>query len=505
MSSKAQRLSELLDGSSIRPLASVGADPAIRSVTLNSREAGEGDLFCAIRGLKLDGEAFVPEAIRRGARAVVAASPRPASLDSEVAWVQVPEPRTAVGLLSRECYGRPDEALALVGITGTNGKTTVTHLVESIGVAAGRRCGLIGTVGHTVAGDRRPATRTTPEAPDFYRLLAEMRDEAIELVAMEVSSHALALSRVEGARFAVAAFLNLSPDHLDFHGDEASYFEAKAGLFATLAPEAWAVLPADSPHGETLARRTHARTLTFGRSDGAAVRLCDERSTLKGSSAVLLTPRGSLPIRTHLPGRHNLDNVAAAAACALALDLPPESIPVGVLTLEGVPGRLQQVGPGQPFSVLVDYAHTSAALEGLLGWLRGVTAGRLIVVFGCGGERDRAKRPTMGRTAASIADRVFLTSDNPRSENPERILDQIAEGVAAVEGGPARCTRIEDRAEAIRTAIEEAQPKDVVIIAGKGHETVQVGPGGARPFDDREVATASLAALGHMGGRRAGA
>jgi UDP-N-acetylmuramoyl-L-alanyl-D-glutamate--2,6-diaminopimelate ligase len=505
MTVRATRLSALLEASHVRPRAPVGADPLIHHVSLDSRRVEAGDLFLAIRGLHANGEVFVPDAIRRGACAVVAASPRPPQIDASIGWVQVTEARRVAGPLARECYGRPDEALALVGVTGTNGKTTVTHLVESIARAAGRRCGRIGTVGYAFDGEERPLERTTPEAPDFFRLLADMRERSIDIVALEVSSHALALYRVEGARFAVAAFLNLSPDHLDFHGDERSYFAAKAELFATLEGDRWAVLPADSPYGERLASRTRARTLTFGRSATAGVRLCDERCGLDGSSAILATPSGKVPIRTFLPGRPNLDNVAAAAACAIALDLAPESIPAGVLALEGVPGRMERIDAGQPFSVIVDYAHTSAALEGALAWVREVAPGRVLVVFGCGGERDSGKRSVMGRVAARCADGVFLTSDNPRGDDPRQILAEIAEGVAAVDGGSDRCRSMVDRAEAIREALAAARAGDVVVIAGKGHETHQVVGAERRVFDDREVARAALAELGWQGERGASA
>ena len=493
------RLSVLLQGSDVQPMAAVGADPDIRGASLDSRRIEPGDLFFAIRGLRADGEAFVSEAIERGARAVVAGSPRPSEVAERIGWVQVEEPRKAAGLLSREYYGRPDEALCLVGITGTNGKTTVTHLVEAIGRAAGRRSGRIGTVGYAFEGEEQPLERTTPEAPDFYRLLAEMRDREASLVAMEVSSHALALSRVEGARFAAAAFLNLSRDHLDFHGDEGSYFEAKAKLFGALGPDQTAILPAESPHGEELARRTRARVLRFGRSEEAEIRLCEEHSGLDGSSAILETPAGKLPVRSFLLGGYNLENVAAAAACAIALELPAESIPAGVLAVGGIRGRMERVDRGQPFTVLVDYAHTTAALERLLVWVRQVSDGRVAVVFGCGGARDTEKRPAMGRVAAETADRIFLTSDNPRDEDPEAILQQIGEGVASVGGGSERCRTIPDRREAIRSAIADAGSGDLVAIAGKGHETTQTFAGRVEPFDDRQVAIEALEELGWKG------
>ncbi len=505
MRSRASHLSALLAGSSVRPLALSGGDPLIRGTALDSQRVEPGDLFFALRGLRAHGEDHVPDALRRGAAAVVAESPRPSGIDSRIGWVQVAEARRVTALVSRECYGRPDEALALVGVTGTNGKTTVTYLVESIGRAAGRSVGRIGTVGYSIAGEQHPLERTTPEAPTLFRLLAEMRDRSVAIVALEVSSHALSLCRVEGARFAVGAFLNLSPDHLDFHASEADYFEAKAKLFTALEPERWAVLPADSEHGAILAARTRARTLTFGRSPGAAVRLRDERIRFDGSSAVLETPAGALPVRTFLPGRANLDNVAAAAACAVALGLPAEAIPAGVLALEGVPGRMERIERGQPFTVLVDFAHTPAALEGVLEWARESAAGRVLVVFGCGGERDAAKRPLMGRVAARLADRVLLTSDNPRGEDPQSIIEQIALGAAGVEGGSERCRRMPNRAQAIQAALADGRAGDIVVIAGKGHETTQTAGGTSRPFDDREVARAALLELGWKGERRAGA
>ncbi len=492
-------LSVLLDGCGVRPLGAIGADPEIAGVALDSRRVEPGGLFLAIRGLREDGAGFVDEAIRRGARAVLAASPRPAGVADHIGWVQVAEPRRAAAPLARECYGRPDEALDLVGVTGTNGKTTVTYLVEAIGRAAGRRCGRIGTLGYSIDGRGEPLERTTPEAPEVFRLLARMRELAVDLVAMEVSSHALALGRVDGARFAVGAFLNLGRDHLDFHRDTAAYLAAKASLIERLGPDRTAVLPADTELGHDLARRTPARVLTFGRSPAASVRLIDERSGWDGGSAVLATPLGRLPVRTFLLGDYNLDNVAAAVACAVALGLRAESIAAGVLALEGVPGRMEAVRCGQPFTVVVDYAHTAEALQRALGWARGICSGRVLVVFGCGGSRSREKRPEMGRTAAELADLVFLTSDNPRDDEPERILDEIARGVALVPGGPARCTREVEREAAIRAAIGRARAGDVVLVAGKGHETVQVLADRTRPFDDRAVARRALEEAGWSG------
>ena len=505
MSGAAARLSSLLERAGIRPLTDPGANPEIRGACLDSRRAGPGDIFFAVRGLKLDGEAFVPDAIRRGARAVVSSAPRPDWLEAGIAWVQVAQPRQAAGPISRECYGRPDEALTLVGITGTNGKTTVAYLVESIASAAGRKAGRIGTVGHAFAGIERAAVRTTPEAPDLYRLLAEMRNEAVDLVAMEVSSHALSLHRVGGARFETAAFLNLSRDHLDFHEDEESYFLTKAKLFEALSARECAVLPADSPIGERMRGRTEARVLTFGRRDSADVRLRDERCGNDGSSAILETPEGPLPVRSFLLGRFNLENVAAAAACALAVGMPPESIPAGVLELQTVPGRMERLDRGQPFTVIVDYAHTETALQNLLTSVREFARGRIHLVFGCGGDRDPGKRAGMGRAAAEGADAVYATSDNPRRERLAAILEEIDVGIASVAGAAERSSTIPDRDQAIRTAVAAAAPGDVVLLAGKGHETTQTFADRVEPFDDRLVAIRALESLGWRGRKHAGA
>jgi UDP-N-acetylmuramoyl-L-alanyl-D-glutamate--2,6-diaminopimelate ligase len=493
------RLSRLLEDAGVRPLSPVGADPEITGVGLDSRRIAPGEMFFALKGTVSDGETFVPQAVTRGARAVLAASARPTTAPAEVAWVQVNEPRRAAGRLAREWFSRPDEELTLVGVTGTNGKTTVTYLVEAISKAAGRRAGRIGTIGAAFGGVEQVASRTTPEATDLYALLRRMRDAGTDIVVLEVSSHALALGRVEGARFRVAAFLNLGSDHLDFHGDVPTYFEAKARLFDELGADATAVLPADDPRGAALAQRTRAKRLTFGRSAGADVRIAREQSGLDGSTFVLETPSGPIEARTALLGRLNLDNVAAASACAVALGFSAEEIASGVGSLRGVPGRLERVDAGQPFAVLVDYAHTEAALARMLASVREISEGHVLVTFGCGGERDREKRPAMGSAAVRLADRVFLTSDNPRGEDPAAILAEIAAGADAVPGGRGRYEVVPERAVAIEAAIRAAAPGDAVVIAGKGHETTQVLAQRTVPIDDRDVARRVLLALGWTG------
>lgn len=500
----ARPLVSVLDAAGVVPLAPVPASLLIGGVRVDSRTVQPGDLFFALRGAADDGARYASHAVLNGAVAIVAESSAPAP-GTGVPWIRVPEARLAMGLVAREWFGRPDEAMTLVGITGTKGKTTVAYLVESIARAAGRRAGRIGTVGYAFGGREVEAARTTPEATDLYELLASMRDAGTEIVAMEVSSHALALHRVAGARFPVAAFLNLGRDHLEFHGGTDAYFEAKASLFARLVPSDTAVLPSDDPFGPVLAARTRARTIVFGHGHRADVRIEEERTEPGGSVASLATPVGRVELRTALPGRFNVLNAAAAAACGVALGFEASAIAAGIKALQRVPGRLESVFAGQSFSVFVDYAHTEESLAAVLAAIRELASARLLVVFGCGGDRDRSKRFGMGRIAALKADRVIVTSDNPRREDPLAILRDIEAGVLSVAGAAARSSFVSDRAEAIRIALREAETGDAVVIAGKGHETTQTFGDHVEPFDDREVARLALGALGFAGGSRADA
>jgi len=497
-------LDSLFGGAGVAALTPLPGGIVVSGVCVDSRCAAPGDLFFALRGAADDGARHAGDAIARGAVAVVAESeppgPRP-----DVPWVRVADGRLAMGLLAREWYRRPDESMTLVGITGTKGKTTVAYLVESIVRAAGRSAGRIGTIGYAFGGREAEASRTTPESTDLFRILAAMRDAGTEIVAMEVSSHALTLHRVAGARFPVAAFLNLGRDHLDFHGGSDAYFEAKATLFDRLGPADTAVLPADDPRGAALAARTRARRIVFGHGAGADVRIERERFGVGGSEARLRTPRGPIDVRTGLPGAFNVLNTAAAAACGIALGLEPAAIAAGIEGLSRVPGRLEPVAAGQPFAVFVDYAHTEESLTAVLEAVRALTQARLTVVFGCGGDRDRGKRFGMGRAAALLADRIVVTSDNPRSEDPLAIVREVEAGVASVAGAGARSAGVPDRAGAIRLALGQAAPGDAVVIAGKGHETTQTVAGVATPFDDRAVARRVLAELGFAGGPRADA
>jgi UDP-N-acetylmuramoyl-L-alanyl-D-glutamate--2,6-diaminopimelate ligase len=495
-------LSSLLSDAGVVPLEPLSGDPPVTGICLDSRRVATGDLFFALRGAKDDGTRHASEAVERGAVAIVADAGSPPAA-GETPWVRVDEARLAMGQVARTWFGRPDEAMTLVGITGTKGKTTVSYLVESIAAASGRRTGRIGTVGHAYAGREIASLRTTPEAIDLFELLADMRTAGTEVVAMEVSSHALALHRVAGARFPVAAFLNLGGDHLDFHGSAEAYFDAKASLFERLGTADTAVLPSDDARGPDLAQRTRARTLIFGHDPRSDVRIEAERSGLTGSTVRLATPSGPIEVTTPLPGRFNVLNVAAAAACGLALGCAPSAIAAGIAAVARVPGRLEPVIAGQPFAVLVDYAHTEESLVAVLQAVRTLTPGRLTVVFGCGGDRDRAKRPRMGRAAALCADRVVLTSDNPRSEDPHSILREIEAGIP--EKAASRVHVLVDRAAAIADAVRNAQAGDAVVVAGKGHETTQVFADRIEPFDDRDVARRALAAAGFAGGTHAGA
>jgi UDP-N-acetylmuramoyl-L-alanyl-D-glutamate--2,6-diaminopimelate ligase len=360
-------------------------------------------------------------------------------------------------------------------------------------------------VSHAFAGREWSTERTTPEAPELYRLLAAMRDAEVGIAAMEVSSHALALSRVEGATFAVGAFLNLSQDHLDFHGDMGRYFATKASLIERLPEDATAALSADQQEIAELADRTPAEVVTFGRREGATVQVIEERCAIDGTEVILDAPGGPYTVRTHLAGRFVPDNLAAASACAIGAGLPMDAVIAGALELRTIPGRMERVDAGQPFAVVVDYAHTEEALRRLLSGIREMVEGSVLVVFGCGGDRDRGKRAPMGRAAAENADRLFVTSDNPRSEDPLAIVAQIRSGVESVPGAEERTSIHVDRAEAVHAAIREARAGDAVVVAGKGHETTQTFEDRVETFDDRDVARRALAAAGYCGGCRAGA
>ncbi|MGE3956819.1 MAG: UDP-N-acetylmuramoyl-L-alanyl-D-glutamate--2,6-diaminopimelate ligase [Vicinamibacterales bacterium] len=471
-----------------------GTVPAVVSgIAYDSRRVEPGHLFVALRGQRADGSAFVQQAISRGAVAVV--SQEPALADVPVAWAQVSDARLALALLASAFHGHPSARMRIVGITGTNGKTTTAYLMASVFEAAGIRCGLLGTVEYRVGTVVREATRTTPEAPDVQELLAEMVEQGCGACVMEVSSHALALRRVDGMQFAAGVFTNLTRDHLDFHADMEDYFQAKLRLFQLLPREHPAVINADDPKASAVAEAA-GRSITYGINRPADVSPAPLSFSLAGLAFQVRTPKGPVSVRSSLVGRPNVYNILAAVATGIALDLPIPAIEQGIASLSAVPGRFQVVSqPGDDVTAVVDYAHTDDALKNLLETARPLATGRIITVFGCGGDRDRTKRPLMGAVAGRLSDVIYITSDNPRSEDPARIIEEIQRGITpdTRRATGQRIVAVVDRQQAIDAAIEAATPGDLILIAGKGHEKQQVIGSQTLPFDDVEVARAALA------------
>jgi UDP-N-acetylmuramoyl-L-alanyl-D-glutamate--2,6-diaminopimelate ligase len=454
----------------------------ISDLAYDAREVRPGTLFFCVPGLQADGHDFAPEAVAKGAAALVVEQP----LGLAVPQLVVPSARAAMAVAAVEFFGQPTDELLLAGVTGTSGKTTTAHLLFPILDAAGLRPGLLGTIESRIGDERRPAVRTTAEAIDLQRDFRAMLDAGNRSCAMEATSHGSELRRLDGIRFAALAFTNLGQDHLDFHGTVERYFAAKRRLFVEGLPPA-AVNVGDA-YGRRLAgelQTLRGRLLTFGLADDADVR----PDGLELSAAGARFRAAGLALRTPLLGRFNVENVLAAVAVARLLGLPDDTIVAGIERAEGVPGRFERVDEGQPFTVVVDYAHKPEALENVLQTARSLTAARVVCVFGCGGDRDRGKRPVMGRIASELADLTIVTSDNPRSEEPAAIIEEILAGVTGeVEVEP-------DRRAAIEQAVELAQPGDMVVIAGRGHEPEQEIAGRMLPFDDREVAREALRGL----------
>jgi len=497
------------------PGVRLAGDPttAIRGLAYDSRAVEPGFLFAALAGEQRDGHDFLDQAKARGAAAILSSRP-PDARSSDLAWVQVEDDRRGLALVSRNYYGRPDERMTMVGVTGTNGKTTVCHLLEAGLREAGLKPCLLGTVSYRYGRDETRADRTTPESLDLMRHLDRFATAGARSCAMEVSSHALALRRVAGISYGAAVFTNLTQDHLDFHGGMEDYFQAKALLFRALSPDAVAVLNADDAAAQGLAAVTSARVITYGSAPRVHLRTSGVRATLDGTEVTLLPAPGLVAdravgadapiiLRSPLLGLHNAENLAAAAAALLALGAPREALVRGLESVRGVPGRMERVDDGGAFLVLVDYAHTDDALAHLLDSVSALRPARIITVFGCGGDRDRDKRPKMGFAAASRSDVVVVTSDNPRTEEPRAIVEEILPGVRRALGADAgaplpedRCLVVVDRREAITRAVALARPGDCVVIAGKGHETYQILGERTLPFDDRQVARDVLRAGG---------
>ncbi|MCU0241072.1 MAG: UDP-N-acetylmuramoyl-L-alanyl-D-glutamate--2,6-diaminopimelate ligase [Vicinamibacteria bacterium] len=472
-------------------------DETITRICYDSRKAQNGALFVAIRGYAIDGNQFVGAALKKGAVAVVSEQ----SPQAGVPWIQVDDARAALATLAAAFHSFPAASLELIGVTGTNGKTTTAYLIEAALSAAGRRVGLLGTVQYRIAGKAVDATRTTPESSDLQALLREMVEADCRQAVMEVSSHSLALKRVHGCSFKVAIFTNLTRDHLDFHEDMENYYRAKQRLFDTyLHAEGRAIINLDDDRGAELVRNSRGRVWTFALDRKADIVVEDLSLALTGSRFRVHTPHGSADVQCPLLGRFNVSNFLGALGATLALDVPLDAAVAGLCSLTGVPGRMERIDCGQDFTVVVDYAHTDDALKKLLETVRHLKPQRVIVVFGCGGDRDRTKRPLMGAVASRLSAVAIVTSDNPRSEPPEAIVDEILRGMNGHRG--AERVRIEDRREAIAEAFARAQSGDVVVIAGKGHEATQTIRDRSLPFDDRQVARELLADW--RGKRRAG-
>ena len=475
-------LSELIGAAPDATLSGPG-DPEITSLAYDSRRVRDGTLFFCVPGHASDGHDFAPAAVEAGASALVCER----ELDLAVPQVSVGDARAAMAPLAARFFGDPTADLDIAGITGTNGKTTTAFLLREILEAAGRQCGLLGTVKRVVGRVEEDVERTTPEAIDLQETFRRMADSGDTTCVMEVSSHALVLHRADGIRFAVTLFTNLTQDHLDFHADMDDYFQAKRRLFE-LTPGAPAVVNADDPYGRRLAEEFECVTFS---AEGAAADYCarDVSFDAAGSSFRVAAEGRELAVRTPLPGRFNVANALGAMAAAVAIGVPLETAGAALAGAGRVPGRFEPIDEGQRFAVLVDYAHTPDSLENVLRAARPLTQGRLISVFGAGGDRDRAKRPKMGLAGAEGSDVAIVTSDNPRSERPEAIIEEILAGIPA--GSEVQVEA--DRRRAIEIAIAMAEPGDTVVIAGKGHEQGQEFEGGRKlPFDDRDVAREAL-------------
>lgn len=473
-------------------------DARVTGVAYDSRKVEAGNLFACLPGQHTDGHLFINDALARGAAAILAQAGRvPEEQDlGGATLVEVEDTRAALAAAANAFYDYPSREISLVGITGTNGKTTTSYLVEAILRRAGFTTGVIGTLGHHVGEEMRPASHTTPEAPDLQSLLRSMVEAGVTHAAMEVSSHALALRRADHCAFSCAVFTNLTRDHLDFHADPRDYFEAKARLFCdpVFFPRDRLrinVINLDDPYGRALVERAVGITVTYGIEGRGDVMAREVALTAAGTSFHVQTPQGVLPVNLQLVGSFNVYNALAALAVALGAGVKLEQ---AVAALESVPpirGRFERVEAGQDCAVVVDYSHTPDGLEKALRDARRLVPGRLLVVFGAGGDRDRGKRPLMGEIAARLADLVFITSDNPRSEQPEQIIRQIMAGIPRA--SRRRCRVEPDRRQAIGIALQEARPEDLVLIAGKGHETYQIFADRTVHFDDREVVTEIVA------------
>ncbi len=489
-------VAQVLDGVGLhQPLPAAARSQMVKGLEYDSRRIESGDIFFAFAGVNVDGRKFADAAAAQGAVAIVSELPPP-PLNAGAIWIEVPHGRRALALASRNFYGNLTSDLELTGITGTNGKTTTTYLVDAILQAAGRKTALIGTIEYRLAGESRPAPNTTPESLDIYKLIVELRAQQGNALTAEISSHALALERVWGLSFHTAVLTNLTRDHLDFHSTMDLYFEAKCELFRGQGapPPRCAVLNSDDEWARRVPLATETCTYWYGLDSKANVRAVNIKESFDGLRFLVVSPLSSFEVQSSLAGKINVYNILAACAVGLSYGLEPAIIAAGIAECRAVPGRFERVDAGQPYLVAVDYAHTDDALRNIIAVARAMQPKRVLTLFGCGGDRDRAKRPLMGMAAAEGSDLVVLTSDNPRSEDPLAIMNDALVGINRFDTPH---LLEPDRAKAIRLILESAHPGDIVILAGKGHETHQTFRDQTIHFDDREVARALLAGMGY--------
>lgn len=479
---------ELLKG--IEIIAGRGLDTPVKGIHYDSRQVLPGFLFVCIKGFRTDGHRFIPDVLDRGAGCLLVE--RSEEVPPGVAFAMVKDTRTALALVSANFYRHPSRRLYLCGVTGTNGKTTTTHLIESILHAGGQRTGLIGTIWNKIGDRRLSVAHTTPESPDLQSLLQEMVDDGVGAVTMEVSSHGLVLKRVAECEFDAAVFTNLTQDHLDFHRDLDEYLAAKMLLFQELGRKrtkkrvCYAVINIDDPAGSRIAAQVTVPVVTYGIRENAVVRAGDVRLSARGITYTVFYRGQKIPFSLPLLGEFNVYNSLAAICVGLQEKIPVPVLQEALRQVGVVPGRFEMVDAGQDFTVIVDYAHTPDGLGNVLRTARSLTRGKLITVFGCGGDRDMSKRPLMGKIAGDLSDFTIITSDNPRTEDPGRIAGQVEAGVK--QAGAAQYKVLINREEAVRYALQQARRGDLVMIAGKGHETYQIIGDRQIPFDDRQVA-----------------
>ena len=468
-------------------------DIQITGIACDSRKVSPGFAFVAIKGSSQDGHKFIDQALDNGAAVIVHQSPlESVRQEDKCLFIQVDDTRKELGRLAAQFYGRPSERIKVIAVTGTNGKTTITYLIESLLAASGFNPAVIGTINYRFNGKVVASNNTTPGSLDLQSLLADMLKGSVDYTVMEVSSHSLDQDRTEGVKFSRAIFTNLTQDHLDYHGTIDNYFRAKAKLFKNMPKDSVSIINNDSPYAKDIISLTGSRVLTYGLTEDCDVYASGIDFGASGTSFTAHTPLGKLNISSALIGRYNVYNILASIALAVSEGLKTDQISTAIRGFKLVPGRLERIDGAQDFSVFVDYAHTDDALRSVITALRELTQKKIIVVFGCGGDRDKAKRPKMGKVVSELADFAIVTSDNPRGEEPARIIKDILKGI-----GKDNYKIVEERGAAIKEALSMARSGDIILIAGKGHETYQIAKGKRMPFDDREVVRQCLTSMNY--------